>query len=175
MAELELKHLRDEIVTRLRMRQQLLGSALVVGGAFLGIGLEKGQVALIYPPLAAFIALGWAQNDARIGQIGKYIRDKIEPVVGKGWESYLREKRSQRGLRSWRLIVVSQCGLFLFTQLLATGVGVLNLVPQWTTQSGSTLWTASVLLFFDVLAIFVVLGIMLLFMRRFTDRDEVPG
>lgn len=58
--DLEHKALRDEILTRIRLRQQIVGATLTLSGAFLGFGLKHVAVALIYPPLAFFLALGWA-------------------------------------------------------------------------------------------------------------------
>jgi hypothetical protein len=48
------------------MRQQLVAVTLSLGGAFMAVGITQPTVALVYPPLAAFLALAWAQNDYRV-------------------------------------------------------------------------------------------------------------
>lgn len=127
--ELEHKSLRDEILTRIRLRQQIVGVTLTLSGAFLAFGLNRPAVALVYPPLALFLALGWAQNDHRIRNVATYIRKNIETHFDTpGWEISIKKKTTESGFHAWRFVIISHGGIFLGTQLLAIGVGV----SEWT-------------------------------------------
>ncbi|MGZ9234768.1 MAG: hypothetical protein ACXW4E_04520 [Anaerolineales bacterium] len=64
--EMEYASLRGEIRKRIEMRQQIVSVTLTLAGIFLGVGLATQTVTLVYPPLAMFLAFGWAQNDFRI-------------------------------------------------------------------------------------------------------------
>jgi len=134
-AEIEYRAVRDEILARIRMRQQLIALTLALAGAFLGVGIANPPVALLYPPLAAFLAAAWAQNDFRVRDLAGYIRTILEPALpGIGWESRMHQlRRQQKGLRSWRLVVLSGGGVFLFTQALALSIGVVGLLTGRTT------------------------------------------
>jgi hypothetical protein len=122
--ELEYNSLRNEILKRFDLRQQFISIALTLAGIFLSFGLTTALVALIYPPIATFLALGWAQNDLRIRDLGNYIRENIETVYpGIGYETYVQQVRNKsKGVKSWRPLVISHSGIFLFTQLMAVGI-----------------------------------------------------
>jgi hypothetical protein len=128
----EYSALREEIVKRKEIQYQLVTLALLVAGAFLTVGLQLGSPSgtlLVYPLLAVFIAGSWAQMDLRIGQLGEYIREKIEPLLPShlGWETYLvaYPKLSRFGLvRS--LSAFSARGVFITTQLIAIALAVLR-------------------------------------------------
>ncbi|NWF82187.1 MAG: hypothetical protein HXY37_19385 [Chloroflexi bacterium] len=124
--EMEYSSLRAEILKRIEMRQQIVSVTLTLAGIFLGVGLATELVALIYPPLAMFLAFGWAQNDFRIRDLARYIRERIEgSMPGTGYETYVQEQRGKnRGLGSWRFVVLSHGGVFLLTQLMAMGIGL---------------------------------------------------
>ena len=121
---LEYETLRGEILKRIEMRQQIVAVTLTIAGVFLGVGLSTESVALIYPPLATFLAFGWAQNDYRIRELARYIRHEIEKnMPGLNYETYTRHQRkTKEGLASWRFVVLSHGGIFLITQLLAIGI-----------------------------------------------------
>ena len=151
--ELEYTTLRSEILKRIEMRQQIVSIALTLAGIFLGVGLSNESVALIYPPLAMFLAFGWAQNDYRIRDSARYIRENLESALpGLRYETYVQQKRqSSEGLGSWRFVVLSHGGVFLITQLLAISIESLKLTftpLEW------------VLLAVDIFAVLVVIWIM---------------
>ena len=78
---------------------------------------------LIYPRLAALLALGWGQNDSGIRRAAKYIRQEFEASdESLHYETYMHDRRQKGGLSSWRFIVVSHGGVFLVTQLMAMGI-----------------------------------------------------
>ena len=72
--DLEYNSLRGEILKRIELRQQIISITLTLAGIFLSFGLSTDTVALIYPPLAAFLSIAWAQNDFRIRDLATYIR-----------------------------------------------------------------------------------------------------
>lgn len=141
--DLEYNALRNEILKRIELRQQLIAISLTLAGAFLSVGLSTDLVVLIYPPLATFLALGWAQNDFRIRDLAKYIRDNLESArTGLLYETYVQKTRKEsKGLGAWRIVVFSHSGIFLFTQLMAIGIELsktksLNFTPiKWSLLS----------------------------------------
>jgi hypothetical protein len=151
--EMEYASLRGEILKRIEMRQQIVSVTLTLAGIFLGVGLSTQLVALVYPPLAMFLAFGWAQNDFRVRDLAKYIREKIETAFpNSGYETYVHEQRGvHKGLGSWRFVVLSHGGIFLFTQLMAIGIGFFDFTFD-------TLgWT---LLTIDIITVFIVTWLM---------------
>jgi hypothetical protein len=123
--DVEYTALRNEITKRIEMRQQIVTLTLTLAGIFLGVGLTRTAVALIYPPLATFLALAWAQNDFRIRVTAKYIRERIEASTpGLGYETFVQEERESKsgGLGAWRFLVLSYGGILLLTQLMAIGI-----------------------------------------------------
>lgn len=123
--ELEHKALRDEILTRIKLRQQIVVATLTLSATSLGFGLKYAAIAFIYPPLALFLAIGWAQNDYRIRNLATYIRNQLEPsFVTDGWEKKTMESREKMGSHDWRYVILSHGGVFILSQLLAIGVGI---------------------------------------------------
>lgn len=119
--EIEYSSLRSEIVKRIELRQQLISITLTLAGVFLGVGLGKEGIALIYPPLAMFLAFGWAHNDFRTRILANYIRENLEnSVTGLKYETIMQKRRNEaKGLESWRFVVLSHIGIFIFTQIMA--------------------------------------------------------
>lgn len=123
--KLEYTALRSEIVQRIGLRQQLLSITLTIAGVMLGFGVNNGSIALVYPPIAVFLALAWSQNDTRIRDSATYIRNRLEPKVpGLGWENYVQEERKRTLDGRWRRTILSHGGVFLSTQLIAILIGV---------------------------------------------------
>ncbi len=127
-SELEYTSIRAEILKRIELRQQLISITLTFAGTFIGFGVSKNTLlSLVYPALAVFLAMLWVQNDTRSRQLGKYIQsiESSGSIPGLGWESfYRREKESETRLGSWPLSVIAPGGTFLFTELMAIGVGL---------------------------------------------------
>lgn len=127
---------------------------LTLAGIFLGVGINTESVALVYPPLAMFLAFGWAQNDFRIRESAKYIRENIENIVpGLKYETYVQQRRvkSGGGFGSWRFVVLSHGGVFLGTQLMAIGIELLKFTfnpLEW------------ILVVIDVITMLVVIWLM---------------
>lgn len=124
--DLEYNTLRAEILKRVELRQQLVSITLTLAGIFMSVGLSADLVVLIYPPLATLLAFSWAQNDVRIGNIAKYIREKLETVpLGLNYETYsYQEREKEEGLGSFRFVILSHTGIFLFTQVMAITIEI---------------------------------------------------
>ncbi len=151
--DLEYNSLRGEILKRIELRQQIISITLTLAGIFLSFGLSTDTVALIYPPLAAFLSIAWAQNDFRIRDLATYIRENLETApIGLGYETYVQRVRSNnKKLGAWRFVVISHTGIFIFTQLMAVGIELLKSMPIVLTPLE---W---VLLVIDFISILVVL------------------
>ena len=81
---LEYNTLRGEIQKRIELRHQIVSATLAIAGAFIGVGVTNGILALIYPPIAIFLAIGWAQNDVRIYHMahdGNYVLCSTKPRI----------------------------------------------------------------------------------------------
>lgn len=151
--DLEYKSLRDEILARIRLRQQIVTATLTLCGVFLGFGLNNAALAFIYPPLAFFLSLGWAQNDYRIRTLASYIRNQLEPSFAvDGWETKVNEKRKTASLGHWRYAILSHGGIFILSQMLAIGIGV----PLFTWQPVE--WFLITVDIISVIAVFILLG-----------------
>jgi hypothetical protein len=85
----EYKALRDELLKRIELRQNILSLTFSIATIFLTVGIgfgileddhhnSIGFAALCYPLVATFLALSWAQVDHRITDIGNYIKENIE-------------------------------------------------------------------------------------------------
>lgn len=141
---LQYSALRSEIDRRIDIRQQILYLTLVVGGAFLTVGLQPNiseLVILFYPILAMFLAASWTHNDLRIGQIDYFIQTEVEKHLGglaPGWEDFRRRtflpSRKQTHIGKTNsghllapprgLIAFSTRGIFLTTQVIAMLIAV---------------------------------------------------
>jgi len=153
--ELEYTSLRGEILKRIDLRQQIISITLTLAGIFLSVGLAIEGVIFIYPILAMFLAFGWAQNDFRIRETAIYLRENIEHAIpGLGYENWVQNRRDEReGLGAWRFVVLSHGGVFLGTQLIAIGIGIAKLTPNYLE------WA---LLALDLIAVVIVLRILTL-------------
>jgi len=161
--QIEYAMLREETLKRIESRQQTLSITLTLAGAFLGVGWGTGGAValLIFPPLAALLAISWSQNEIRIRQLNAYIRDHLETSIpGLGYERFRRQEDMQSRVGNWPLDVFAIGGIFLLTQGMAVGLGIFRF--------SSTLieW---VLLGVDLIAIGLLL-VVLNYVRRHAMR-----
>ena len=149
---LEYNSLRNEILRRIEMRQRFISITLTIAGAFLGVGVTTETVALVYPPIAAFLAIGWMHNDGQIRDLATYVREHLErSMPGLGWETYVQAKRESSRMRGRRFIVISHAGIFILTQIMSIGIGLLKFTftpVEW------------VLLGIDLVAVLVVVWVI---------------
>jgi hypothetical protein len=163
--------LRDEIIKRIELQVQLISITLVAAGAFLTIGLQRGQDAaggqyavaalLVYPLLALFTWATWAFHQLRIIEAAAYIKrleDKRPDCFG--WETFLREVRGKHFLSQY-LPFLTFGGLWISSQVLVLFIALLlaNSRPGPALVEGQV---EQVLVVLDLLAIMVT--IILLFM-----------
>jgi hypothetical protein len=168
---LEYKALRDELLKRIDLRQQVVSRTLTIAGLLLayslsqrfalinGVGGNTFVVALVYPPIAAFLALSWAQLDNRIRDLSTYIRCCIESTIPSlGWEDFIQTKRESRQAKWGRLGAtwLSHGGVFIWTQLIALYIG---LDLKIFVNVSNNLFTLG-LVFVDIISIFFVLWIV---------------
>ena len=151
----EYNTLRQEILERIKLRQQIIAVTLILSAGILTADkLAAPTVALIYPPLAAFLALSWAQNDYRVRDLSEYIKKFFECDFDRfGWECYMQEQRDQSGPSAFRVVVTAHGGLFLVTQLIAVGFGVVSLTDKMQLE-----WVTDL---FPWINIFVLVGLLL--------------
>jgi len=172
--EAEYVSLRDEIVKRIELRQQYVAISLAIAGAFLGasVAFSSSPVALVFPLLAPFLAIGWAQNDLRLWDVAQYIRERFEkPGSGLGWETRAQKQREASRNSPWRLVVVSHGGVLVFTQVLAVALGLLGARSCLRAEH-------YVLLALDAIAIGAVVAALRVVIRRRTgdvSSSDVPG
>jgi hypothetical protein len=121
----EYRTLRDETLKRVELHHQIIGATLILAGTMLSIGsnTERATILFVYPLLATFLASGLISNGLMLIQIGAYIRSIEQKNEGfhDGWATFLDARYS--GI--WRLEKWSILGLFLVTDALAIGVGLL--------------------------------------------------
>ena len=81
-----------------------------------------------------FLAFGWAQNDFRIRRMARYIREKLENLdIGLKYESTMHDDRLiDKSLATWRFVVISHSGIFLFSQFMAVGIDLLQSGTQFS-------------------------------------------
>lgn len=119
----EYNALRDEIIKRMDVENQLTAFTIIVFGTIMGIGFQNKTTSLIllFPALALFLSIGWSHSDARTMQIGAYISEHIESAVGTeniGWEHHMAANR--HSMYYW-----ANKGIFLITEVIAIFVAML--------------------------------------------------
>jgi hypothetical protein len=125
----EYKALRDEILKRKETQHQFASFALIALSTVIAFGLQTKNATLIllYPILAMFLAIAWANQDRSVMLIAAYIRSRIEPKVGEdnmGWEHFVYAYHSKAEKRVGSLNILAMRGIFLATGLLAMVVGL---------------------------------------------------
>lgn len=126
-SDMEYLSLREEVMKRIESRQQLLSIALTLAGAFLGIGWGTGGAValLLFPPLVTLLAVGWVQNEVRIAQINRYIRDVLTTQIPTlGFERYIQQQDQHSRWMGLPIEVMSIGGILLLTQILAILLGI---------------------------------------------------
>jgi hypothetical protein len=124
---IEYNALREEIVKKIELRQQFVSITLAIAGVFFAIGVTTDTVILVYPMLVAFLAIGWSHNDSSIKGLATYIREEIEPKTPHlNWETHHHGKRIETRQKAWRFVLLSYGGIFIFTQLAAIALGLLQ-------------------------------------------------
>ena len=161
--------LRGELLLRIRTRDQTLLFPVIVLGTILSVGLRDvnshGIILFVYPLVAVFLAYHWSQSDLRAGQIGTYIRTKLEPGTALGWETYVHEGMSRRyhGKKAYiRPTEFVALGIFLAGEIVSLLLALLT--TQLTLETGG-------LLVFGMISI-VFTSVVLARRRRYHQRRD---
>ena len=115
----EYNSLRAEALQRVIFRDNALFLTIGIFGGLLTFCMNSSSInaILAYPIIAVFIATIWAHNDYRVGEIGKYIRVRMESQIGyEGWETYLDNKLKKP---LFRANIFSAMGIFCISQALS--------------------------------------------------------
>jgi hypothetical protein len=158
--------LREEILKRMELRQGIISITLTFAAAFLVAGVEfSPSIVFIYIPLAALLTLVWAQNDVRIREIARYIRNHIENNLKcLSWERKMSKDRENASW-TWKKILLfdkayysltfSHGGIFLLTQLIALIIGLIKIFSESNRGSSDNL-LIGILIVIDFYSIFCV-------------------
>ena len=137
--DVEYSMLRAEILKRLELRYQLINYTLGAFAAFMALGIPRDDstsalTVLIYPLVAAGIALAWVDNHYRLRLIVIYMRDH-----GAIWETSFREYLTGRRRTFWKELLgaLSIAAIFPGTQLLALAVGGFLQTAKGTSPLGN--------------------------------------
>ena len=163
--------LRDEILKRMDVESQFTTFTVIIFGTILGIGLQNKNASLIllYPILATFFSIAWSHSNHMIFQLGTYLKEHIESVVGVdviGWEHY----RTMKPHYAW-----AARGIFLTTEMLAIVLAV-SLVRLNTTflalLLGQSLTNPDITV--NILLCFAFISLLLtFFILYYTPRDHI--
>ncbi len=102
----EYEVLRDEIIKLKDLRHRMIFLAITILGLLLSFGTTENEIRtflfLLYPWINYYIAKGWTHYDCRLGEIGLYIKEYIEPNLAPiYWEQYIFQN-SKEGSRHFR-------------------------------------------------------------------------
>jgi 8-oxo-dGTP diphosphatase len=130
----EYDSLRSETLKRIDLRHQSLNLTITAIGIFVAVVASEHArpIALMfYPLLALCIAVAWTQNDMRIGQIGKHVKENIEQQLpGTSWEHSLIERYARLPGIYKRFTELTGFGVFVGTEFIATVSGVLLAIQR---------------------------------------------
>jgi hypothetical protein len=128
---MEFRELRNEILKRIELRQQVLVITLTIAGVIFGLGVRdnatgyNNQITLIYPPISLLMAMIWIIDDYNIQKASLYIQYRIErklPTLM--WEKYTEYVTYGSKDKYVRLgTSFAYCGIFITTQLIALLIG----------------------------------------------------
>jgi hypothetical protein len=149
--------LREELITRIEMRQNIVSLVITTAGVLLGFGISTPALALLFPPLSLFMCIMWAQNDVRALQITDYLHTLESERTKLGWTTFYRSTQRQGSiLPGLPFSVMAPGGIFVLTSLMALGIGV----SVWPTSRPHT-WLSVC----DVASVLLMVW-LILFVRR---------
>jgi hypothetical protein len=118
----EFDTLRQEILKRVELRNNLLFGTLTASGAILTFGL-KGPLApgpFVLILITSMLSILWAHNEVRVREISNYIRDNIESKFPDlGFLSYLKRAGQSMSIGGVPFQILSGTAIFLLTTLMA--------------------------------------------------------
>jgi hypothetical protein len=162
LMELEYKALRDEKLKLIEMRQHVIEITLTLAAAFFGIAFIKEApptIAMVYPPIAAFLAIGWVQLDYRIYTVSNFIRIRIESyskvIFFETWMHEGKKDLEKKQGTILRYVSLSHYGVFLFTQLFAMLIGFIAV--DSTSKNFRLMPISSIIIVLAIIDIFSIL------------------
>ncbi|HEV3166804.1 MAG TPA: hypothetical protein VGZ22_22445 [Isosphaeraceae bacterium] len=161
--KLEFGSLREEILKRLELRNQMLFATLTGAAALISVGVTTPSVALVYPPIAALLATLWAQNEIRVREMANYIRERFESGAFPGihFQTYLQEHGRSVSVLGTPFVILSGGGVFLVTEAIAIAVALTSMAHADQVRE--------VLLVLDVAAMAVTI-VLVVYTNRFWNR-----
>ncbi|MFA6482292.1 MAG: hypothetical protein WCW62_06930 [Bacteroidales bacterium] len=160
--EQEYETLRDEIIQRIDIRQQLIYTTITLSGVIMGFGIDTSNLSFIYPPLALAIALMWAQNDLRALQISDYLQSFENDSTKLGWITYYKKVQGKSSFKiGWPVSILGPGSMFILTSIMSIGIGLSNFNCSLLSWS---------LLILDLLALIGIILILLLSKKQRVSR-----
>lgn len=155
--EAEYNSLRDELIKRIEIRQNIVSLVFVSASTLLGFSIKSTELAFLYPPLSLLLCVMWAQNDMRALQITDYLQTLENEDTKLGWTTFYKQAQGQGSFFSGLpFSVIAPGGTFILTSLMAFGIGC----SRWP-SSGLYL----TLLIADIISIMLMVW-MLLYIRK---------
>lgn len=177
-------NLRSEINKHIELQQQLASITVTFSTAIFAAALayhSRPSIALLYPPAALFLAMGWNQRNYVIRDIANFILNNLEksfPEDAK-WETYLSNKKGIAGLNA---IIFSNGSLFLVSQIMALFIGIyiiiiesktaIDINPLYIVYLGSSS-SEKLLIVFDIFCSIVVLYYIIHTWRKESPKPTV--
>ncbi len=131
ISDLEYSALRAEVLKRIELRQHLMSISLTIAGVTMGFGMTNAQIALVYPPIALFLAILWSQNDIRSDEIDDYLQEFENTDTGLGWVTHYKNKKKRPTY--WAGVsfsVLAPGGTFIVTELMTIGIALSKLTSS---------------------------------------------
>jgi len=151
----EYSSLEDRYARTIERRDKYIEITLTFTGVLLGGAIAHQtipSIALIYPPIAVFLASAWVNSYIITILITKYIREFIRcEMPNIGWEIYLKCWRDQKQGSS-RIFAIPG-GLFVSSQILAILVGII--ITPVPIESNIADTRVQFLLLLDILCVLV--------------------
>ncbi|PKP07414.1 MAG: hypothetical protein CVU10_07700 [Bacteroidetes bacterium HGW-Bacteroidetes-5] len=123
--EKEYESLRNEVITRIEIRQQLIYTTITLSGVILGFGINTSNLSFIFPPLAFALTLMWAQNDLRALQISDYLHSLENEESKLGWISYYKKIQGKSSFKiGWPISTLAPGSMFVLTTIMSIGIGL---------------------------------------------------
>ncbi len=123
--EKEYESLRDEIIKRIEIRQQLIYTTITISGVILGFGINTSNLSFIFPPLAFALTLMWAQNDLRALQISDYLHSFENVESRLGWITYYKKVQGKSSFKiGWPVSILAPGSMFVLTTVMSVGIGL---------------------------------------------------
>jgi len=192
---MEFKELRNEILKRIELRQQVLVITLTIAGVIFGLGVKDNaagydnHIALIYPPISLLMAMIWIIDDYNIQKAALYIHYRIERrLPALMWEKYTEHVTYGSKDKYIRFgTSFAYCGIFIATQFIALLIGgqlgdVFGKLINFEISNNFGFWGTIAGVFSIIITIYFFLvwyekkrANLVKITKRFLDQAEIEG